>query len=136
MEIGQIVTAFNKTGKYIGEVTAVGSDHHTVRILAVLNHPMQGNLHHPKQVDVSYFHERKALSFREQTNVPVKMVRPFEGEIPDYPTSLKMATMKLYEQLTEKKDDPFSIRSLETLTAAMHDYERRYDIQFEVLKST
>ena len=39
---------------------------------------MQGDLHNPKQADVTMFRQRRALSFREQTNVPKNMVKPYE----------------------------------------------------------
>ena len=74
VKIGDIVTAINKTGKYIGEVTEDRNNAYLVRILAVLKHPMQGDLHNPKQTDVAMFHQRRALAYREQTNVPKNMV--------------------------------------------------------------
>ncbi len=133
MEVGQIVRAFYKTGTYVGEITAVRPDGWTVRILAVLKHPMQGNLHHPREIDVPYFHERKALSYREQANIPKKMVKPYEEEVPNYEASLQLATQALYDDLKAKPDDPYSVRSLETLKEAMRDYELRYDVKWDVL---
>lgn len=130
MGIGQIVTAFNKTGKYIGEITAIRIDGYTVRILAVLTHPLQGDLHHPKQVDVPFFHERKALAFREQANIPLKMARPYDGAIPDYKASLRNAVNKLYADLASQSDDPFSIQSLEALKGVMKEYELMYAIDW------
>lgn len=50
---------FNKTGKYIGEITGIYPDHYVVRTLAVLKHPMQGDLHHPKETDVAFFTKEK-----------------------------------------------------------------------------
>ena len=94
VKIGDIVTAINKTGKYIGEVTEDRNNAYLVRILAVLKHPMQGDLHNPKQTDVAMFHQRRALAYREQTNVPKNMVKPYEGEIPDYQSSSK----RLYQK--------------------------------------
>lgn len=75
-EIGTIVKGFYKTGAYIGEVTDVRPNHYLVKIKAVLTHPAQGDLHHPKQADVPFFHERRALAFGEQTNIPHQMVKP------------------------------------------------------------
>ena len=132
MNKGQIVTAFNKTGKYIGEITAIDPDRYTVRILAVLSHPVQGDLHNPRQADVPYFHGRKALAFREQTNIPLKMVRPYEGVVPNYKESLQEAVAKLYKQLDTKPEDAFSVRSLDALKENMKDYELMYSIQFKI----
>ncbi|MFL6560658.1 MAG: sporulation phosphorelay system protein KapB, partial [Bacillus sp. (in: firmicutes)] len=69
IKVGQMVTAIYKTGKYIGEITEVRPQHYLVRVLAVLKHPMQGDLHNPKDANVLIFHERKALSYREQANI-------------------------------------------------------------------
>ncbi|MBS4208556.1 kinase-associated lipoprotein B [Bacillus sp. FJAT-50079] len=132
MEMGQIVTAFNKTGKYIGEITGIRPQTYTVRILAVLTHPRQGDLHNPNQVDVPYFHERKASAFREQVNVPENMVRPYEGEVPDYKESLRTAVNTLATKLKEKEDDPYSVRSLEALYVLLREYELMYSIQFDI----
>lgn len=121
VKIGDIVTAINKTGKYIGEVTEDRNSTYLVRILAVLKHPMQGDLHNPKQVDVAIFHQRRALAFREQTNVPKNMVKPYEGEIPEYQASLKEAVKKMKETLTEK-DNEFNLLSLKQLEELETDY--------------
>src|SRR5690606_40934779 len=130
MQVGQIATAFNKTGKYIGEITAVNQDTYTVRCLAVLIHPRQGDLHHPNEVDVPFFHERKALAYREQANIPLKMVRPYEDEVLDYKESLKSAVQKLKDQLEAKPDDAYSVKSLQALEGVIKEYELMYSIQF------
>ena len=78
LQVGDKVTAIYKTGKYIGEITDFRSEHYLVKFLAVFKHPLQGDLHHPKDVNVAFFHERKALSYLEQANIPKKMVKPFE----------------------------------------------------------
>lgn len=116
-QIGEIVTAIYKTGKYIGEITEVRPQHYLVRVLAVLKHPMQGDLHNPKDADVLIFHERKALSFREQANIPFKMVKPFENEVPDYMESLKETLAKMKNELTETPSEwtEMSLRALESL---------------------
>ena len=121
VKIGDIVTAINKTGKYIGEVTEDRNNAYLVRILAVLKHPMQGDLHNPKQTDVTMFHQRRALSFREQTNVPKNMVKPYEGEIPEYQASLKEAVATMKETLLEI-DNEFNRLSLQQLEELEKDY--------------
>ncbi|MEY2192825.1 kinase-associated lipoprotein B [Neobacillus sp. BF23-41] len=117
LQIGEFVTAIYKTGKYIGEITEVRPQHYLVRILAVLKHPMQGDLHNPKDADVLIFHERKALSYREQANIPYKMVKIFENEVPDYMESLKEAVAIMKKELAETTSEwaEMSLKALESL---------------------
>ncbi|MEN0663805.1 kinase-associated lipoprotein B [Caldifermentibacillus hisashii] len=121
IQIGSIVRANKKTGTYIGEVTAIKENDYLVRILAVIKHPMQGDLHHPKQADVPFFHERKALSYREQTPVPKNMVKLYDGEVPDYKESLKAAFDKLKSEL-EADDSLFAEKSLRCLEELAKEY--------------
>ncbi|MFJ8246070.1 kinase-associated lipoprotein B [Peribacillus asahii] len=121
VKIGEIVTAINKTGKYIGEVTEDRGNAYLVRILAVLKHPMQGDLHNPRQTEVTMFHQRRALAYREQTNVPKNMVKPYEGEIPDYQTSLREAVTTMKEALAKEETD-FNKLSLQQLEELEADY--------------
>ncbi|PTY78549.1 kinase [Heyndrickxia sporothermodurans] len=130
MELEQIVTFFNKTGKYIGEITGIYPDHYVVRTLAVLKHPMQGDLHHPKETDVAFFHERKALAYREQSNIPLKMVKPYEGDVPNYNDSLKQSVEKMLNDLTAKKSE-FNIKSIESLKSIQREYELMYGIKWD-----
>jgi kinase-associated protein B len=99
--IGDKVTAIYKTGKYIGEVTDFRPEHYLVRVLGVLKHPMQGDLHNPKEISSGIFHERRALAFREQANIPKKMVRLYEEEIPEYSSSLREAVDKMKADLAQ-----------------------------------
>ncbi|RJS60177.1 kinase-associated lipoprotein B [Bacillus sp. PK3_68] len=127
IKTGDIVTAFYKTGKYIGEVSDSHPDSYTVKILAVLRHPAQGDLHHPKQVDVPFFHERKALAYTERANIPASTVKHYEGSIPDYNESLKEAVTALKSRL-EQEDSEFSKKSLMSLQAVQREYELMYNI--------
>jgi kinase-associated protein B len=120
-KIGDKVTAIYKTGKYIGEITDLRPQHYLVRVLAVLKHPMQGDLHNPKDADVMIFHERRALSFREQANIPKQMVKPFEEEIPDYLASLKAAVEKMKQELRENPSE-WADKSLEMTASLEKDY--------------
>ncbi len=113
-QIGDKVTGIYKTGKYIGEITDIRPMHYVIRVLAVAKHPMQGDLHNPKQADVMIFHERKALSFREQTNIPKQMVRAYEGEIPSYTDSLKEVLDQMKEDLL-KTDNEWAQKSLDNI---------------------
>jgi kinase-associated protein B len=121
LQIGEIVTGIYKTGKYIGEITEVRPQHYLVRVLAVVKHPMQGDLHNPKEVDVLIFHERKALSYREQANIPKQMVKIFTEEVPDYQESLKQAVQQMKNELTEKASD-WAEMSLKSIASLEKDY--------------
>lgn len=123
LKIGDIVTGIYKTGKYIGEITQDRSSHYLVKIKAVLKHPQQGDLHNPKQADVPFFHERRALAFNEQTNIPKTMVKPYVGEIPDYYSSLALALDQLMEQL-DSEQSGFAAMSKEKLHSLKQDYFR------------
>jgi len=116
-KVGDKVTGIYKTGKYAGEITDIRPEHYLVRVLAVLKHPMQGDLHSPKDIEVGIFHERRALAFREQANIPKKMVKPFESDIPDYQTSLKDAIAQFKEALQNDESQwaAQSIKNIETL---------------------
>lgn len=105
-------------------MTDVRPNHYLVKIKAVLTHPAQGDLHHPKQADVPFFHERRALAFGEQTNIPHQMVKPFDGEVPDYTASLQAASARLKDQLTADGSE-WAERSLDNLAALERDYFKR-----------
>ncbi|MFE5428294.1 kinase-associated lipoprotein B [Peribacillus simplex] len=120
-KVGDKVTAIYKTGKYIGEVTDIRPAAYLVKVLAVLKHPMQGDLHNPKQTEVSMFHQRRALAFREQTNVPKNMVRNFDEEIPEYKESLREAVEKMKSTLSEAQTE-WNDKSLHLLEDLAADY--------------
>ncbi|MFC5652908.1 kinase-associated lipoprotein B [Paenibacillus solisilvae] len=90
-ETGALVVIRYKTGEYVGEVMEAGTPRSLVKVLAVLKHPEQGDLHNPYNPDVPMFHERRALSYTEKTNIPAGDMEPYHGEIPDYKESLKHA---------------------------------------------
>ncbi|WP_338788589.1 kinase-associated lipoprotein B [Metabacillus sp. FJAT-53654] len=120
-KIGEIVTGLYKTGKYIGEITDIREMHYLVKVKAVLKHPQQGDLHNPKQADVQFFHERRALAFNEQTNIPKQMVKPFADPIPDYKESLKQALDTLKDELLQL-DTSWAQKSLKLLSTLEADY--------------
>ncbi|MBA9026931.1 MULTISPECIES: kinase-associated lipoprotein B [Bacillaceae] len=119
--VGDKVSAIYKTGKYLGEITEERPNAYLVRVLAVAKHPMQGDLHHPKQVDVALFHQRRALAFREQMNVPKNMVRAYTSEIPDYKQSLQQSVEAMKQKLSETQDD-WNQRSLQQIEELEKDY--------------
>lgn len=120
-QIGDTVTAIYKTGKYIGEITDLRPQHYLVRVLAVLKHPMQGDLHNPKDADAAIFHERRALAFREQANIPKQMVKHFAEEVPDYPQSLREAVDKMKNELIAS-NSPWGEKCLVFLSSLEKDY--------------
>ncbi|MFD1736459.1 kinase-associated lipoprotein B [Bacillus salitolerans] len=121
LQIGDTVKAPYKTGVYIGEITNIRPEHYLVKVLSVLKHPTQGDLHSHKSVDVPIFHERRALAEREQTNIPKQMVKRFDGEVPGYKESLKGAIDKLRQELESEKSD-WSRMSIEKLNILEKDY--------------
>ncbi|TKD71521.1 kinase-associated lipoprotein B [Pseudalkalibacillus hwajinpoensis] len=88
---GEIVTAGYKTGRYIGEIVDLKSPKAVVKVLAVMKHPTQGDLHNPKQLDVPLFHQRKALAEFEKALVPMSAINHYDGNVPDYSASLQEA---------------------------------------------
>ncbi|RSL33750.1 kinase [Salibacterium salarium] len=122
MPENRFVKAAYKTGVYIGEPIQEKEDKTLIKIVAVLKHPMQGDLHNPKQVDVPLFHERKALAEFEKVWIPTANAKIYEEVVPDYRESLISAYNELKQQLEEKKDE-YSQKSLETLKGLEHDYQ-------------
>lgn len=114
LEVGQLVTGIYKTGKYIGEITVVKEANVVMRVLAVLKHPEQGDLHNPKSVDVGFFHERRALAHREQVNIQPVYVKPYTDDVPSYEESLRKALDEQIQRLNED-GSPFALKSLEML---------------------
>jgi kinase-associated protein B len=93
-QIGELVTVKVRTGNYIGEVYELYDMRLVVKILAVVKHPEQGDLHHPNDPDVPMFHERRALAYTEKTTVLPRDVQPYSGDIPDYKQSLAQAAQQ------------------------------------------
>ncbi|MBU7595507.1 kinase-associated lipoprotein B [Metabacillus halosaccharovorans] len=120
-KIGDLVTGIYKTGKYIGVITDIRQMHYLVQVKAVIKHPQQGDLHNPKQVDVQMFHERRALAFNEQTNVPKQMVKSFDGDVPDYHKSLQKAVTAMKQDLEEMNTE-WAKQSLNRLLVLEKEY--------------
>ncbi|TXK85422.1 sporulation phosphorelay system protein KapB [Paenibacillus sp. N3.4] len=120
-QVGDRVTAEYKTGAYYGEIVELTSSMKAaVRILAVKEHPTQGDLHHPMDPSVPFFHQRRALSFQEIALMPVSTIRPFGGVIPEYPDSLKRALLSQISKLTEM--EAWARRSLQELNQLNVEY--------------
>ncbi|MBM7661391.1 kinase-associated protein B [Bacillus mesophilus] len=121
LKVGDLVRAPYKTGVYIGEITNERPEHYLVKVIAVIKHPTQGDLHNPKQVNVPLFHERRALAEREQTNIPKAMVKKYEGEIAPYKETLKAALDKLKAELLEDSSE-WALLSIEKLNQLEKEY--------------
>lgn len=114
INIGDIVEARYNSGVYIGEVLEDRRNFFLVKVLAVLIHPTQGDLHSRGQIEGVAFHERKALAFQEKMNATKRNTTIYEGEIPDYASSLKDAVETMKTEL-QKDNTPFNKLSLEKI---------------------
>ncbi|MFS0674381.1 kinase-associated lipoprotein B [Ornithinibacillus sp. 179-J 7C1 HS] len=121
LSLGDKVQIPYKSGIYIGEIIEDRNDKYLVKTLAILKHPMQGDLHHPKQVENVLFHERKALSEFEKVNVLKDVVTRYEDEILDYGESLKQAVDKYREKLTSKESS-YNQEALKALESVEKSY--------------
>ncbi|SDK08228.1 kinase-associated lipoprotein B [Sediminibacillus albus] len=120
--IGDIVKAHYKSGSYIGEIVEDRGENYLVKVLAVVKHPLQGDLHNYGKTENVFFHQRKALSYLEKMNVSKPAVHPYtEDTIPDYQASLKQSLNEMKEKLT-KEDSQFNNQAKESLD----DLERHY----------
>ncbi|MDM5316318.1 kinase-associated lipoprotein B [Fictibacillus sp. b24] len=121
-ETEKLVLASYKTGQYIGKAEDERNQMVLVHVLAVKSHPRQGDLHHPKQADVPFFQERRALSYGEKTWVPVHTVKEYTGDLPAYKDSLKSALIGYIEKLEEDNSE-WAKRSLQCLYELKKDYK-------------
>ncbi|SDN81692.1 kinase-associated protein B [Paenibacillus sp. yr247] len=120
-QIGDRVTAEYKTGAYFGEIVENSSTMKAaVRILAVKEHPTQGDLHNPMDPSVAFFHQRRALSYQEIALMPISTIRPYTGVIPDYQDSLKRALLAQISKLSEM--EAWARRSLQELDQLQKEY--------------
>ncbi|GIQ69290.1 kinase [Xylanibacillus composti] len=124
LQPGDPVVAEYKTGVYIGELVELIPGKAKVRVLAVVKHPEQGNLHVGHRTDVSMFHQRRALAFREVANMPLASVRRYTSEIPDYYPSLQGAIRREIEELEERAK--WARQSVESLRELQGEYDRQY----------
>lgn len=121
INLGDIVTAKYNSGVYIGTVLEDRKNFWLVKVLAVITHPTQGDLHNPGHIDKGAFHERKALSYHEKMNARKRTTSLFEKVVPDYETSLFNATQQLKSDL-QHKDTDYSRLALQKLS----DLETHY----------
>lgn len=120
--VGDKVRASYKTGIYLGEVVELSAMRAAVRVLAVLKHPAQGDLHQAHRTSMPLFYQRRALSFREIALMPLPTVTLYEGSIPEYRESLQKALRFEISDLEQKKE--FAEKSLAHLRELEEDYQR------------
>ncbi|MFC5472158.1 sporulation phosphorelay system protein KapB [Cohnella suwonensis] len=116
----QLVRISYKTGEYVGEAVDGDDRRILVKVLAVLRHPTQGDLHSEFDPDAAIFHERKALSYTEKAWVPAQTVKPYGGALPDYRESLKAALEAEVARIDRLRR--WSEKCLEKLGEARKDY--------------
>lgn len=126
MNVGDIVETAYNSGTYIGEVLELKGNFLLVKVLAVVTHPTQGDLHNRGQVEGVAFHERKALAFEEKFNARKRMTKPFAGEVPTYSDSLKASVQDIKASL-QQEDTEFNKLSLDRIAdLEKHFYEKIY----------
>ncbi|MGM0884315.1 MAG: sporulation phosphorelay system protein KapB [Bacillota bacterium] len=91
LKTGDIIRAEVRSGQYVGELVEINGPRALVKVLAVLKHPEQGDLHNPYNPDVPMFHERRALSYTEKTTVLLRDIKLYTGSVPEYKESLRAA---------------------------------------------
>ncbi|RXZ81457.1 kinase [Paenibacillaceae bacterium] len=119
-EPGTQVKMMYKTGLYAGELVEINGPRAVVKVLAVLKHPEQGDLHHPYEPDVPFFHERRALSYTEKALAPLGDVELYEADIPDYRESLERSLHGEINRIDKLKR--WSERALEQLHRLQTEY--------------
>jgi kinase-associated protein B len=128
IQLGDLVRASYKTGEYIGEIAELpGLRKVAVRILAITKHPTQGDLHHPMDPSVPFFHQRRALSEKEIALMPLDCIFPYQGEIPQYQLSLKDALHREIASMESLLSDPsytqWAAKCLEQLKQLNEEYK-------------
>jgi kinase-associated protein B len=118
--MSDIVKISYKTGDYVGEVIDRDDRRALVKVLAVLQHPTQGDLHSTFDPDPAIFHERRALSYTEKVWVPIQTAVPYTGAIPEYRETLRTALGIEMERMDRLKR--WSERCLEQLETLRKDY--------------
>ncbi|TDM03757.1 sporulation phosphorelay system protein KapB [Macrococcus carouselicus] len=117
-----------KTGRYVVEQLGDHPNGTLVQVLAVIHHPKQGDLHAPDESPV-FFHERKALAYREKRIVHPNLLKPFDEELPHYNESLKAAVLRLEEKL-QAEDTDYNRQARRALSNLKDEYHRYHSIQF------
>lgn len=126
INVGDIVEAHYNSGIYVGEVMEDRRNLFLIKVLAVIEHPTQGDLHNPGQVDGVAFYERKALANQELMNVSKRKIHPYVGEVPDYSESLKEAVITLKTKL-QSEDTRYNKAAMQKLLDLEEFYYKKTD---------
>jgi kinase-associated protein B len=118
--VGEHVIAAYKTGEYIGEVVDVSGMKAAVKVLAVVKHPTQGDLHNPNQANVGFFHQRRALANQEIAMMPFDTISVYRQAVPEYAESLRKALEK--DKKTLQNAILFAQKCLQELESLEQDY--------------
>lgn len=124
ISVGDIVETRYNSGTYIGEVLEDRQNFYLVKVLAVITHPTQGDLHNRGKVDGVAFFERKALAYREKMNATKRNTIAYDGTTPNYKQSLQQAINDLKTNLSAEDTD-FNRASLKRLAdLQIHYYDK------------
>ncbi|MEB8372969.1 kinase-associated lipoprotein B [Mammaliicoccus sciuri] len=119
----------HKTGQYVVEIVEEKGDQFLVKVLAVLKHPRQGDLHSPNEVENVFFHERKALSQFEKRYTTTQFLKEYPHDVPNYIDSLKSSLAELEEKMI-KRNNAYSEQALKCIEQLKIDYSRQYKANF------
>ncbi|UBH13761.1 kinase-associated lipoprotein B [Macrococcus armenti] len=119
----------HKTGIYIVEHLESRQNGELVQVINVITHPTQGDLHNRNEVENVFFHERRALSYKEKRIVDKNLLKPFEDDVLSYEDSLRNAINKMEEKL-KSDDNAFNKQSLLMLQNLKDDYAKQYKTDF------
>ncbi|MBO3080434.1 sporulation phosphorelay system protein KapB [Mammaliicoccus sciuri] len=119
----------HKTGQYVVEIVEEKGDQFLVKVLAVLKHPRQGDLHSPNEVENVFFHERKALSQFEKRYTTAQFLKGYPHDVPNYIDSLKSSLAELEEKMI-KRNNAYSEQALKCIEQLKIDYSRQYKANF------
>jgi kinase-associated protein B len=127
IENGDLVIASYKTGTYIGRIIELRAMKAAVQVLAVVQHPEQGNLHAPQQVEGVFFHQRKALAEQEIALMPLDLIVKYEEEdIPNYRESLvrslEVENMRMNQLALQPELQKWAFRAIEELERLYEEY--------------
>lgn len=126
IKIGYMVKSSYNSGTYIGEVMEDKQNFLLVKVLAVVTHPTQGDLHQRGQVEGVAFHERKALAHQEKFNARKRMTEPYNGDVPNYASSLKQSVDDI-KSILKQEDTAFNTLSLARIAdLETHFYHKIY----------
>ena len=119
----------HKTGAYAVTIEEERDDDVLVKVVQVIKHQKQGDLHNPTETEGVFFHTRKALSQYEKRFTPRSRLKPFEGDTMPYVASLQHAISQLEDKL-RTKNDAHAQQSLHCLAQLKEDYRLQYKENF------